>query len=332
MTTYTNASTALPALAHTLLEEGDEVGSRDGDSRSRIMEIIHEQITLGRPEQREILTPGRGANLYAQMAETMWVLSGRNDVAWLERYLPRAADFSDDGDLWRGGYGPRLRHWGPDGLDQIQNAINLLREDPLTRRAVIQIYNPSLDSMPGKDIPCNNWIHFLSRNGKLYTHVAIRSNDLIWGWSGINAFEWSVLAEIVAGELGIWLGPITFSISSLHCYDRHWKKLARLASARLDGDPHAALAEPIRYHGQRGTWYILINKWMSLEARISGYRESNHELMADIAAFPEPMLKMWLYGMMTYWRGVPLPATYRGTAFALAASSSSRFTAYNKEH
>ena len=47
----------------------------------------------------------------------------------------------------------------------------------------------------------------------------------------INAFEWSVLQEVIAGILGIEVGTLTFSISSLHAYDRHWSKLRKIGAA-----------------------------------------------------------------------------------------------------
>lgn len=69
-------SEVLPALAKFILEHGDEVGSRNG----RTMEVLNTTIEIDEPIMREILTVGRGANVFAQIAETMWVLSGRNDI------------------------------------------------------------------------------------------------------------------------------------------------------------------------------------------------------------------------------------------------------------
>ena len=147
-----------------------------------------QSFTLTEPQEAILTTPGRNVSLPAQIAETMWVLAGRNDVDWLSRYLPRAAEFADDGKHWRGGYGPRLRVWeamdsrGEYYVDQLAHIVRLLTEDSETRRAVFNIYNPAIDTEPGKDIPCNNWVHFLPRAGFLHAHVAIRSNDLFWGW------------------------------------------------------------------------------------------------------------------------------------------------------
>jgi thymidylate synthase len=85
---YKDASEALPELSRALKTQGWEVDSRDGDSRSRVLEMTWVRTTLTNPVNREILVESRKANIFAQIAETMWVLSGRNDVEWLERYLP----------------------------------------------------------------------------------------------------------------------------------------------------------------------------------------------------------------------------------------------------
>src|SRR5690625_1398949 len=52
------------------------------------MERLHETVTLTEPRSRYMLLAARKASLPAQIAETMWVLSGRDDVDWLSTYLP----------------------------------------------------------------------------------------------------------------------------------------------------------------------------------------------------------------------------------------------------
>lgn len=236
---YLTVNDALPGLARHVLD-GDELGSRKGE---RVLERLHQQVTLTEPWDRYPRLGIRKASLPAQIAETMWILAGRNDVEWLSHYLPRAAEFSDDGETWRGGYGPRLRNFGGRlftgeriPVDQLDAVVRELRANPTSRRAVMGIWDPLLDARreneePWKDVPCNDFITFQSRLGALHAHVFVRSNDLMWGWSGINAFEWSVLQEVVAGMLGIGVGTLTFSISSLHTYDRHWGKLQKISEA-----------------------------------------------------------------------------------------------------
>src|SRR5690606_16440201 len=178
-------------------------------------------------------------------------------------------------------------------VDQLAHVVDLLRVDPLTRRAVISIYDPAIDVADGKDIPCNNWLHFLSRNGKLDLHVATRSNDLIWGWSGINAFEWSALQEVVAGLLGIHVGSLNFSIGSLHIYDRHWKRAEQLADADLSGINE--LRDSPRFHvanlasRELSEFDRLVARWFGHERKIREGAWSQTYTQEMVDGFPEPM-------------------------------------------
>lgn len=296
---FRNATEALPVLLHKVLHQGEETASRNGTTR----ELTMQQITLTEP-QAVITTPGRRVSLPAQIAETMWLLSGRNDIAWLSHYLPRAADFSDDGVTWRGGYGPRLRQWLTlDGeVDQLAHVVRLLKEDPTTRRAVLAIYDPAIDTEPGKDIPCNNWVHLLPRSGALDAHIAIRSNDLFWGWSGINAFEWTSLLQVVAGLTGLQVGSITFSISSLHLYERHYHRAQEIVNrVREHGTPE-------RLHGPAFAWAgdgmedfdALLQRWFAVEGKI---RRNAPDTMRSILDFPEPMMRSWLHVLQAWNTG-----------------------------
>lgn len=226
---FDNVNRALPALANGIMTYGSNVPSRLGET---VREMVPVQFTVLNPWERAIIVPGRKVNIAAQVVETMWVLSGDDRISVIEPYLARAVDFSDDGVTWRGAYGPRIRRWRGE-IDQLAEVVRMLREDPFTRRAVIQIYDPSVDLADGKDVPCNNWLSF-RRNGSdgLDLHVAARSNDLLWGWSGINFFEWSVLLEAVARMTGMAIGRIHFSTTSLHIYDRHFDKARDIAQYR----------------------------------------------------------------------------------------------------
>ena len=297
---YLNVNDALPELAGYVLK-GDEVGTRTGN---RVMERLHETVALLEPWMRYSLLPQRRASLPAQIAETMWVLAGRNDVEWLSHYLPRAPEFSDDGEVWRGGYGPRLRHF--DGIDQVKHVVDLLKKDPLTRRAVISIYDPNIDSQPGKDIPCNDFISFQSRLGALNMHVFVRSNDLMWGWSGINTFEWSVLQEVIASILGIGVGHLTFSISSLHVYDRHWKRMRELHEAYPDVSktPWGVDFDAPRMGGDVRSVQELdddIALWMRSEKKIRQAASFEDAWEHVKATEVNPMFKGWLEVITCWW-------------------------------
>ena len=89
-----------------------------------------QQIVITEPWRREVVSVNRKANVFAQIAETMWVLAGRNDIEWLSAYLPRAVDYSDNGTHWRAGYGPRIRRIrGFENVDQLVRVVETLKAD-----------------------------------------------------------------------------------------------------------------------------------------------------------------------------------------------------------
>lgn len=305
---FPTASEALPFICSRLLDIGQENGSRNG----RVRELLNTQIVLSDPTRREILSLNRKANVFAQIAETCWVLAGRNDIEWLSAYLPRAVDYSDDGKVWRGGYGPRIRG-GHFGFDQLEHVVDLLTEDPLSRRAVIAIYDPQTDGSPGKDIPCNDFLQFQSRLGELHLTVTVRSNDLMWGWSGINAFEWSTLQEIVASLLGIQVGTLTFNIGSLHLYEPHWDKASKIEDA-------GRLAQTIPFNPGRNITTLagmdqMLEGWFWWEERC----RTGDVSPSDDEGWPDPLFQSWGAAIAYYWtRDERWLTRLRGTALAAA--------------
>lgn len=215
---FRNATAAFRGLLTEIRGQGEWVESRTEST----YELRAVAFSIQRPTERCIVDSERHNNVFASIAETLWVLAGRDDLEYLSTYLPRALDFSDDGVTWRGAYGPRLRGWG--SVDQVSSAIDLLREHPMSRRAVISLFDPARDLESSNDIPCNNWLQFLVRDGELEMHVVARSMDIVWGFSGINSFEWSVLHELIAVALGVGVGTQTYFVGSLHLYEKHLRR------------------------------------------------------------------------------------------------------------
>lgn len=208
-------------------EHGDDVEGKfnTGNFTKELHPVI---VSLDNPLARTLVFPKRGNNPFQALAETIWVMAGRNDVLWLSKFLPRAADFSDDGNFWRAGYGPRIRNW--KGCDQLMYVVNILTKDPASRQAIVSIWDPEAEIKVGKskDYPCCNWVHFMIRNGKLDCTLTMRSNDAIWGWSSINVYEWTVIQEVIASCLGVEVGNYYHLSDSMHVYQHHYKKMDEL--------------------------------------------------------------------------------------------------------
>ena len=192
-------------------------------------------VELTNPRTRVISITGRGASLPAQAAETLWVLGGRNDLTYLTHYLPRAPQFSDDGGkTWRDAYGPRLRDYA--GHDQLRAVVDELRDHPDSRRAVMSLLIPDLDHyhFRAASFPCNQNLSFMVRDGKLDLVVFIRSQDLLWGWSGADIFSFTVLHELVSILTGIPLGSFFNVANSLHYYAEFEPRMERMREQPLN--------------------------------------------------------------------------------------------------
>lgn len=237
---YGDVQDAFMLLMKALMTRGWEEEVRGAKTK----EFAPAQFGILNPLHRVSIIKGRNINPFAQIAETLWVLAGRNDLDWLERYIPQCKRWSDDGKTWRAGYGPRLRTWKTffwrdeqPGIgwmsyetDQIANVVDLLKRDPQTRQAVISLWDPAQDWVVSKDIPCNNWLHFIIRNGQLHLNVSVRSNDIWFGFSHVDFFCWSVLLQMMAFWVGADVGKIFWNATSLHIYEKHWDKEESLSA------------------------------------------------------------------------------------------------------
>lgn len=169
------------------------------------------------PLERVLFSGVRDVNPYFHLMETLWILAGRADVAWLARFNKQMAAYSDDGNVFHAPYGFRLRKMS--GLDQIHEAAEVLRKDPFNRQAVLQIWNYAWDlNVPSKDIPCNDLLFAKVNDGFLDLTVCCRSNDIIWGCYGTNMVQFSMIQERLAAQVGVPVGILRQFSDSFHYY------------------------------------------------------------------------------------------------------------------
>lgn len=227
--TVRNVNEALPLALQMIHQQGQVVTSRGMET----LELRGPTMTIYKsPNEMVLFDPVRDANPFFHLFEAMWILSGSRHCALPAHFLPRITDYSDDQKTFHGAYGFRLRNW-PGGekspVDQLMRAVQVLRDKPDTRQAVMSIWDPARDlGAVSKDIPCNDMITFKVRDGKLNMTVFNRSNDVIWGAYGANVVQFSVLMAWVAAMVGLPLGYYTQVSDSFHVYTDLplWKKYA----------------------------------------------------------------------------------------------------------
>ena len=257
-------------------------------------EILAQTMIMEKPEERVMILPFRYNNIFCTIAETIWVLGGRNDMHYLTHYMPRALDFSDDKKVWRGAYGPRLRNW--KGVDQFREVFNILQQKD-TKRAVMSIFDPAEDYQDSKDIPCNNWLQFLIRNNELHLNVTIRANDLFWGFSGINTFEWSVLQEIMSFWTNTRTSKLSFFIGSLHFYERHFKYVKNIISNFPKKTIYEFGFSNLKFNTPIENFDNTLLEWFELEKSI---RKHGVEVFKDTMQFKDDFLRGCLQMLIVY--------------------------------
>ena len=169
-----------------------------------------------KPDERVLFWGERDANPIFHLLEAVWMLSGSQDVMFPSLFNSRISQYSDDGVIFNAAYGYRWRrHFG---FDQLLAVINLLKEDPQSRQAVIQIWDTSDLVKTTKDKACNTQVYFEIRQNRLNMTVVNRSNDIWYGCYGANAVHFSVLQEFVARAVGVPLGEYRQFSNNLHLY------------------------------------------------------------------------------------------------------------------
>lgn len=152
--------------------------------------------------------PKRELNYKFLVAEWLWVMFGHADVASIAQYNGVMRRFSDDGLFLTGAYGPHVA----GGIRQV---IHKLKDDPMSRQAVIQIPRPMRVT---KDEPCTLSLQFLIRDEELHCIVAMRSSDI---WLGVpyDVFTFTQIQNCIAGALGVGRGFFSLHAGSSHLYN-----------------------------------------------------------------------------------------------------------------
>ena len=208
-----NANTLFSDMFRHLSEHGVPSGSRNG----RVLRFPEPVLTTVRnPAERVLLHRGRDANPVFHLMEAIWMLAGRQDVAFLSLFNSTIHQYSDDGQVFNAAYGYRWReHFG---VDQLAHVIHTLEADPGSRQAVIQMWDAGDLVKQTKDKACNTQLMFEILDGALNMTVINRSNDMYYGYCGANIVHMTILQEFVASALGVKLGAYRTFSTNLHLY------------------------------------------------------------------------------------------------------------------
>tara|TARA_B100001027_G_scaffold30413_1_gene18045 strand:+ start:13 stop:837 length:825 start_codon:yes stop_codon:yes gene_type:complete len=169
--------------------------------------------------------------------ELLWFLKGDTNIKYLQENGVKIWDAWADskGDLGPV-YGFQWRNWNNDGIDQISNLINDLKNNPSSRRHLISAWNPSVLPDTTKSFeanvangkaalpPCHAFFQFHVINGKLSCQLYQRSADIFLGVP-FNIASYSLLTIMIAQVCDLKVGDFIHTFGDAHIYSNHFDQM-----------------------------------------------------------------------------------------------------------
>ena len=206
-------------LLRKILDEGVEKSDRTGTGT---LSIFGHQMRFDLADGFPMVTTKK-LHLKSIVYELLWFLNGDTNVKYLQdngvRIWNEWAD--DNGDLGPV-YGKQWRSWtAPDGstVDQVSRAIDLIRNNPDSRRIIINAWNVG----ELKDMaltPCHCMFQFYVADGKLSCQLYQRSADTFLGVP-FNIASYALLTMMIAQVCDLEPGEFVHTFGDVHLYKNH---------------------------------------------------------------------------------------------------------------
>lgn len=200
-----------------------------------------------------------------------------------------------------------------NATDQLRFVIEKFKEDIDTRGAVISIADPVSDDFNGiagkdaspliktKDTPCTRSIHFMIVDGKMNCYVDMRSNDVIWGFSAVNIFNFTLVQEYVAAIVGVPVGKYYHKADNLHVYEDFLPMVQEIAKHCQD-----YFSSGIEYRYE--PTYHSLEEFDTLIKGLSEFEEAVRSNFLDknkasqyIKKQKDPLFQDWARVIYCYW-------------------------------
>lgn len=215
-------------LLRDILANGEAKGDRTGTGTTA---VFGRQIRYNLADSFPLLTTKK-VYFHGVVGELLWFLKGDSNVKWLQDNNIRIWNEWADADGELGPvYGVQWRSWPtPNGghIDQISQALELLKTNPESRRNIVSAWNVSeIDNMALP--PCHLLFQFFVANGKLSCQLYQRSADMFLGVP-FNIASYSLLTHMFAQQAGLEVGEFIWTGGDCHIYNNHREQIAEQLS------------------------------------------------------------------------------------------------------
>ena len=222
----------LDLLKH-IKEKGVEKGDRTGTGTKSVFGY---QMRFDLSEGFPMLTTKK-LHLKSIIYELLWFLKGKTNIKYLNDNGVRIWDAwaNDEGELGPI-YGYQWRNWNGEGIDQITEVIDTIKNNPDSRRMLVSAWNPSV--LPDTSVsfaenvangkaalpPCHAFFQFYVANGKLSCQLYQRSADVFLGVP-FNIASYALLTMMMAQVTGLEYGDFVHTFGDVHIYSNHKEQI-----------------------------------------------------------------------------------------------------------
>jgi len=208
------------SLLQRLIDEGVYRSDRTGTGT---WSVFGEQVRFSLHDGFPLLTTKK-LHLRSIIHELLWFLKGDTNVGYLQENKVSIWDewADENGNLGRV-YGAQWTDWkksdGSGSVNQIDEVIRSIRENPDSRRHLVCAWNPGelhLMALP----PCHALFQFYVADGKLSCQLYQRSADLFLGVP-FNIASYALLTMMIAKICNLQAHEVVHTFGDLHLYSNH---------------------------------------------------------------------------------------------------------------
>ncbi len=206
-------------LMKHILEHGNEKSDRTGTGT---ISVFGYQMRFDLSEGFPMVTTKK-LHLRSIIHELLWFLNGDTNVKYLQENGVRIwNEWADEnGDLGPV-YGKQWRSWenrNGEVIDQISQVVNLLKNNPDSRRIIVNAWNVGELSEMALS-PCHCLFQFYVADGKLSCQLYQRSADVFLGVP-FNIASYALLTMMLAQVCDLEPGDFVHTFGDAHLYSNH---------------------------------------------------------------------------------------------------------------
>jgi len=230
------------SLVREVLENGETKEDRTGTGTTSVFGMQRKyDLREGFP-----MVTTKKVRFDAILRELLWFLRGSTNINdELTQYTPIWNPWADENGELGPIYGYQWRKWekftedeNSQGcykkfhIDQIKNAIDLIKNNPSSRRIIVSAWNPA--DLPRMALaPCHAFFQFNVVAGRLDLQLYQRSADIALGVP-YNIASYATLLMMVAQECNLEPGIFTHTLGDAHIYSNHIEGIKK----QLERNPH----------------------------------------------------------------------------------------------